>query len=129
MFCVLPVMELSVTCKVAEYDALAVGLKVTSITQLEPAVSELPQGVELAVSAKSDAFPPVTDMLASDSVVAPVFLSVTVLVVLLFGFWVPKLRLFGLKLARGSITSALSVTGCGLFGAESIISKIAVCGV
>jgi hypothetical protein len=92
-------MELSLICKVAEYDALAIGLKVTAITQLAPADSELPQGVELAVSVKFDAFVPVTAMLLSDRVVVPVFFSVTVLVVLLLGFSVPKLRLFGFRLA------------------------------
>jgi hypothetical protein len=92
-------MELSLICKVAEYDALAVGLKVTSITQLDPAESELPQGVELAVRVKFDALVPVTAMLVSDRVVVPVFFRVTALVVVLLGFWVPKLRLVGLTLA------------------------------
>jgi len=83
---VLPVMELSLTCKLAEYDALAVGLKATLIAQLAPDASELPHGVELAVRVKFDAFAPVTAMLLRDRVVVPVFFSVTVLVVMLLGF-------------------------------------------
>ena len=94
----MPDCALSVTFNVAEYETLATGLNVTLIVQLLPAVSELPQ-FELGVSVKFDAFVPVTVMAILDSVVAPVFLSVTVLVTLVFTVWVPKLRLEGLKLA------------------------------
>ena len=90
-------MALSVICKVPEYDALAVGLKVTSIMQLAPEASELPQGVALDPSVKTDE--PDKAMLLIVSVVPPVFLSVTVLVVMLFGARVPKLRLLALRLA------------------------------
>jgi hypothetical protein len=89
---------LSVTFKVAAYDTLATGLNVTLMVQLPPAATELPQ-LELGVSVNSAAFVPVTVMPLSDSVVAPVFLSVTVLVALVFTVWFPKLRLPGLKLA------------------------------
>ena len=89
---------LSVTCNVAESAPLVAGVKVTLIVQLLPAESELSQ-FEMGVSVKSDAFVPVTVIAIFDSMVAPVFVSFTVLVTLVFTVWVPKLRLVGLKLA------------------------------
>jgi hypothetical protein len=73
----------SVTFNVAEYETLATGLNVTLIVQLLPAVSELAQ-LEAGVSLNSVAPAPVTVMPVIDSVVAPVFLNVTVLVTLVF---------------------------------------------
>jgi hypothetical protein len=58
---------------------------VTSITQLEPAASELPHGAELGVIVNGEEL--VSAILLIESSVPPVFLSVTVLVVgLLLGF-------------------------------------------
>jgi hypothetical protein len=117
-----------VTFSAAEYELLAAGLKVTLMVQLLPAASELPQ-VDAGVSVKADAFVPVIAIPVSDRGVAPTFWSVTVLLVLLATACVPKLRFEGLKLARGSITVAVSMTVCGLPGALSAMDRVAVCGV
>jgi hypothetical protein len=78
-----PGSALSVTVNVAEYATLATGVNVTLIAQLAPVASELPQ-LEAGESVNCAAFVPVTAIPVSDSVVKPVFLSVTVLVTLVF---------------------------------------------
>src|ERR1700690_2476718 len=78
---------LSVILSVADRAPLAAGLKVTLMAQLLAAAREVEQ---VEVSVKSVAFVPVTLMPVNDKAVVPVFLSVTVLVALVFTVCVPK---------------------------------------
>ena len=110
MVCVpLPVCELSTTVRLALNVPVVVGVNLTAIVHLAPAASELPQ---VLLCAKSAEFVPVTLIPAPVKIsgVAPGLITVTFNVLLVACLIVPKLRLVGLKLTRGSITDALSVT-------------------
>lgn len=124
----LPDLALSVMVNVAERAPLDEGLKFTLMLQLLPGLSELPQVVPAVLAVKSEVAPVIARPMERSGVV-PVFLSVTVLVELVFTVSVPKLRLVALRLACGLITSALRATVCGLPGALSIMLKVAVCWV
>ena len=92
---------LSVTVRLA-VAALPLELNVTEMVQLLPAVSELDGLGQVLVCTKLLAFAPVTPMLLMINGVIPGLLRVTVFGVLLLPvLTVPKLRLVGLRLARG----------------------------
>src|SRR5437870_168925 len=112
-FCGLPA-ALSLMLTAAVRVPLAVGLKVTLIPQLAPAANELPQ---VWVCAKFPALVPVIAMLLMVKIAVPVFLSVTVLAVLVVPIaCVEKVRLVGDKVAFGPEIAAapLNVTLCGV---------------
>lgn len=99
---------------------------VTSIVQLEPAVSEV---LQLLVCLKSEGSEPETAMPLMVSAVAPVLEKVTTFAALLVpSSCVPKLMLVALDFAPGSITNAVSLTAAGLPG-ESATLRVADCGV
>jgi hypothetical protein len=78
------------------------GVKVTLITQLAPATSELPQ--VSATSAKSQALVPVIVRLLIVKVALPVLVSVTVWAVLVVAMaWLPKERLVGDRLRVAAV--------------------------
>src|SRR5579863_5638864 len=93
----------------------AVGVKTTEIAQLAPAATLLPQ---VFVWLKS----PLAAMLAIESAAVPVLVSVTTCAALdVPTFWLPKLRLVGLKLIPGvAVPVPVSPTVCGLPVALSV---------
>lgn len=124
--CWLPaaLLLLSVMVKEAVRLPVAVGVNVTLIVQLLPAVSELPQ---LLVCAKSPGLVPVSAMLLMVRVAFPVLLSVAVWAVLVVPTLVElKLRLAGETLAEGALPVPVTLTACGLVVALSVIVREAV---
>ena len=88
-------MSETVMAAVSELDVEAV--KATTIVQLAPAATELPQVV--ATSAKSAAFVPVIVRLLMLNAALPPFVRVTVWVLLVMEIgWVPNERLVGERL-------------------------------
>jgi hypothetical protein len=112
--CVLPaaLLLLSVMVKEAARAPLAVGVNVTLTLQLPFDGSELPQ---VLVCPKSPGFAPVNQMLAMESVVFPVLLSVTLWAALVeVRVWLLKVRLGVESPAVGAVPVPIRVMLCGL---------------
>src|SRR5437868_4651428 len=109
---------------------LAVGVKVTLMVQLDPAVSVLGLIGQVLVWAKSPGLVPARLMLLMVRSAVPLFLSVTVCAALVVPvFWFPKLRLVGLKLTPGAgalIPLPLRATVWGLPLALSVMLTLAL---
>jgi hypothetical protein len=108
---------------------LAEGVNITSIMQLAPAATELPQ--VSAVSAKSLALVPVTARLVMLKVALPVLFSVTVCAELgISTGWLPKARLVGERLTMGPPTVKLTEfdappPGAGLLTTTAYVPAVA----
>ena len=102
---------LSATLNVAVYVVAAAAVKVTEITQLEPAANDVPQAL---VSAKAFAFaPPIVTLLIASGAL-PVFDSVTGTAVAVLPMAVPgNVTAVGERLARGAVPVPVRVTVCG----------------
>jgi hypothetical protein len=117
--CELP-LALSVIVKVPVRVPAAVGVKVTLIVQLAPALTLLPQ---VLVWEKS----PLAVMLEMVSVALPVLVRVTICAVLLVpDNWAEKVSEEDDKLTAGPVPVPLKPTVCGLFAALSVIVRLAV---
>src|SRR2546430_530953 len=117
---------LSVMVTLALREPLAEGEKVTVMVQVPLAATLLGQ---LLVWAKSLAFVPDRAILLMLRDSVPLFVRVTVCAVLVvFTFWLPKLKLVGLKFTAGDGLKPvpLSATFCGLFVALSVRVRLAL---
>ena len=102
----------------------AVGVNVTLIVQLPPAVTELPH---VLAWAKSPAFVPVTARLVMLKLAFPVLFRVTVCAVLVVPTdWLPKVRLVAVRLTTGAVPVPVRLTVCGLPLALSVMLTEAV---
>jgi hypothetical protein len=117
--CGLPLAS-SVKATAALREPLAVGLKVTLILQLPPAVTLDPQPL---VWAKSPALAPVMAMLVTIKVEAPELLRVIVCAALVVPTaWLAKVRVAGERLAAAPVAAPVPerLTLCGLPAALSV---------
>ena len=105
-------------------EPVAPGRNVTLMVQLAPAAKVVPQVV---VSAKSEAFVPAIETPFIVMVPVPVFLSVTVLaLVVTFTGWIPNGTVVGVRLATGLVPVPVKLICCGLVGSELAIRSVAV---
>ena len=102
---------LSVIVMLADREPFAFGLNVTVSVQLAPGASEL---LVQPLLVKSAELVPPSVMLVKFRAEVPVLFRTTVLLLVLFTLWVPKLKVLGLKLIFGLITFPLRLSPCGL---------------
>ena len=95
----------------ADREPFAFGLNVTVSVQLAPGASEL---LVQPLSVKSAELVPPRVMLVKFRAEVPVLFRTTVLLLVLFTLWVPKLKVLGLKLIFGLTTFPLRLRPCGL---------------
>ena len=108
---------------------VVVGVKVTLMLQEAPAVSVLGLMGQVLVWAKSPALVPPRLIVEIVRSALPLLVRVTVCAALVVPtFWLPKLRLLGLRLTAGAgVTPVpLSVTDCGLSPALSLMLTLAL---